>query len=123
MFPQYNGISAAADARGARKKSNGPTKSLSAASNELDARLLISMRLKGMEKGFNDQAESRAIVMHGAPYVSEEMAKKTGRIGRSWGCPAVPRAEAKPIIDKIKRGSMLFIYTPQEDYVSRSSFI
>ena len=82
-----------------------------------------SLRLLGQERGINDAALVRTIVMHGADYVSYDRVKTGTMVGRSWGCPAVPRAEAKPIIDKIKRGSMLFIYTPQESYVSRSSFI
>lgn len=82
-----------------------------------------SLRLLGQERGINDRALERAIVMHGADYVSYDRVKSGTMVGRSWGCPAVPRAEAKPIIDKIKRGSMLFIYTPQESYVSRSAII
>lgn len=82
-----------------------------------------SLRLIGLEKGINDRALERTIVMHGADYISHERARSGAMVGRSWGCPAVPRNEAKPIIDKIKRGSMLFIYTPQESYVSRSAFI
>jgi len=82
-----------------------------------------SLRLKGLERGFNDKAESRAIVMHGAPYVSEQVVKSTGRLGRSWGCPAVSQQEHKKIIDLIKGGSCLFIYAPQEDYLSASSLL
>jgi hypothetical protein len=81
-----------------------------------------SMRLKGMEKGFNDRAESRAIVMHGAPYVSEEVARRTGRIGRSWGCPAVSVKEHKMIIDLVKNGSCLFVFAPEKEYLAASSF-
>jgi hypothetical protein len=82
-----------------------------------------SLRLIGLEKGINDRAMERAIVMHGADYVSYDRVKTGTMVGRSWGCPAVPRAEAKPIIDRIRKGSMLFIYTPQDSYVSRSAFI
>lgn len=82
-----------------------------------------SMKLKGLEKGFNDKAESRAIVMHGAAYVSESMARQTGRIGRSWGCPAVSVAEHKQIIDLLKNGSCLFIYAPEKNYLAQSAFI
>jgi len=78
------------------------------------------MRLKGMEKGFNDQAENRAIVMHGAPYVSEEMARKSGRIGRSWGCPAVSLKEHQQIINLVKNGSCLFVFAPQKQYLAHS---
>ena len=80
-----------------------------------------SMRLKGMEKGFNDQAENRAIVMHGAPYVNEDMAKKTGRIGRSWGCPAVSLKEHQQIINLVKNGSCLFVFAPEKQYLAKSS--
>ena len=79
-----------------------------------------SMRLKGLEKGFNDQAESRAIVMHGAPYVNESFAHKMGRIGRSWGCPAVSLEEHQQIINLIKNGSCLFVFAPQKQYLAHS---
>ncbi|MCU0396328.1 MAG: murein L,D-transpeptidase catalytic domain family protein [Chitinophagaceae bacterium] len=81
-----------------------------------------SMRLHGLEKGINDKALSRAIVMHGAPYVNEQLAR-TGRIGRSWGCPAVSMPEHKEIINTIKGGSCLFIYAPQQQYLARSAYL
>lgn len=80
-----------------------------------------SLRLRGMERGFNDQAESRAIVMHGAPYVNEDIAKKTGRIGRSWGCPAVSVKEHQQIINLVKNGSCLFVFAPLKQYLAQSS--
>lgn len=80
-----------------------------------------SMKLFGMEKGFNDAAENRAIVMHGAPYVNEEIAKRTGRIGRSWGCPAVPVKEHQQIINTIKNGSCLFLFAPEKQYLAKST--
>lgn len=80
-----------------------------------------SMRLNGVEKGINDKALDRAIVMHGAAYVNEALAKNSGRIGRSWGCPAVSMQEHREIIDLIKNGSCLFIYAPQQQYLSNSS--
>lgn len=83
----------------------------------------FSMQLNGMENGFNDQANVRAIVMHGAPYVSESFIKMRGYIGRSHGCPAVPEQLNKPIIDKIKDGSCLFIYSNNKSYLSRSRII
>lgn len=82
-----------------------------------------SLRLKGQEQGFNDQAESRSIVMHGAAYVNQEMASKTGRIGRSWGCPAVSMAEHTAIIDLIKDGSCLFVFAPQKNYAMQSTYL
>jgi len=82
-----------------------------------------SLRLEGLEPGINDKAEERAIVMHGAPYVSESWIRTQGYIGRSWGCPAVPEALARPIIDKIKQGSCLFIYAENAQYQSNSALI
>lgn len=69
-----------------------------------------SLRLRGLDKGLNDQAEPRNIVMHGAWYVSAEHARQYGRLGRSWGCPALPVDSARPVIDAIKSGSFLFAY-------------
>jgi hypothetical protein len=79
-----------------------------------------SMRLFGQEKGFNDLAEKRAIVMHGAPYVNEDIARKTGRIGRSWGCPAVSLKEHQQIINTIKNGSCLYLFAPEQQYLAKS---
>lgn len=81
-----------------------------------------SLQLIGLEKGFNDNAFSRAIVMHGAPYVNEQLAS-TGRIGRSWGCPAVSQKEHREIIDLIKGGSCLFIYAQQPQYLAKSELL
>ena len=79
-----------------------------------------SLKLKGLESGINDLAESRAIVMHGASYVSESFIKKYGRLGRSFGCPSVPTALSKSIIDVIKGGSCLFIYANDSIYLNKS---
>lgn len=70
-----------------------------------------SLKLKGLDKGVNDRAEERYIVMHGAWYVSEEHARRQGRIGRSWGCPALSEAIAPEVIDTIKGGSFVFSYS------------
>jgi len=83
----------------------------------------FSLRLLGEEKGINDNANSRAIVMHSAAYVSEAAIKMQGFIGRSLGCPALPEALNKPIIDKIKNGSCLFLYSPDKSYVSNSPML
>ncbi len=69
-----------------------------------------SLRLEGLEKGINNAARSRAVVIHGADYVHKDFVNKHGRLGRSWGCPALPQSITKPIIDIIKAGSILFIY-------------
>ncbi len=71
-----------------------------------------SMRLDGLEKGINDNARKRAIVIHSASYVSKDFIKKYSRLGRSLGCPALPKDESKEIIDLIKDKSCLFIYHP-----------
>ena len=82
-----------------------------------------SLKLEGLEAGINDNANERAIVVHGADYVSESFIQARGYIGRSWGCPAVPENLSKPIIDKIKDGTCLFIYTPGANYVNRSRIL
>ena len=82
-----------------------------------------SLRLEGLESGFNDRAESRAIVMHGAPYVSRMVAERFGRLGRSWGCPAVRREIARPMIDTIKGGALLFAYYPDQRWLDESRFL
>jgi len=79
-----------------------------------------SLKLEGVEKGINDNAAERAIVMHGSNYVNQSFANAKGYIGRSWGCPAVPAAEAVPIINTLKGGSCLFIYSPDQQYLSHS---
>ncbi len=82
-----------------------------------------SMNLTGVEKGINDKAESRAIVMHGAPYVHESYIRSQGYIGRSWGCPAVPEKWNRPIIESIKNGSCLFLYSNNKYYLKHSSIL
>jgi hypothetical protein len=82
-----------------------------------------SLKLTGVEKGINDNAENRAIVMHGADYVNEAWINTQGYIGRSLGCPAVPRKDAIDIINTIKSGACLFIYAPTQQYVSHSSLL
>lgn len=82
-----------------------------------------SLKLKGLEKGFNDNAYERAIVMHGSDYVNNAFAASNGFLGRSFGCPAVPRKQAKSIINTIKNGSVLFIYHPEEQYLNKSPLL
>jgi len=71
-----------------------------------------SLRLRGMEPGVNDRAEARAIVMHGAAYVGDEVAHELGRLGRSYGCPAVRLAIARPLIDEVKGHTLLYAWYP-----------
>jgi hypothetical protein len=73
-----------------------------------------SMKLQGLEPGRNDAAERRNIVLHGAWYVSADQIRQYGRLGRSWGCPAVSEAVAGPIIDVIKDGSFLYAYASDD---------
>ncbi len=82
-----------------------------------------SLRLKGCEQGINNNAQKRAIVMHGADYVSENFIHRNGFLGRSHGCPAVPANLNKKIIDVIKGGSCLFLYYPSKTYISRSKIL
>ncbi len=82
----------------------------------------LSLKLVGLEKGFNDKAEARAIVVHGAEYVNAARAN-SAYMGRSQGCPAVPQAQAKRIISLIKDGSALFIYHPNQKYLHSSKLL
>ena len=79
-----------------------------------------SLELEGLEKGINDNARSRGIVIHGANYVSERIANGNGVIGRSWGCPAVSKKLSKEIINLLKGGSLLYIYADDELYKEKS---
>ncbi|WP_415764870.1 murein L,D-transpeptidase catalytic domain family protein [Pseudomonas sp. ZB1P45] len=82
-----------------------------------------SLRMEGLEPGFNDNAFERAIVIHGAPYVSPVLARANGRIGRSLGCPAVRPAIAHKLIDSMKDGQLLFSYYPDQRWLKSSSYI
>jgi len=79
-----------------------------------------SMRLEGIEKGWNDNVFSRAIIMHPAGYVSEDHIRQWGFLGRSEGCPAIPEQVDSSIIDAIRDGSCLFIYSPDKRYLHQS---
>jgi len=80
-----------------------------------------SLTLIGLEKDINDNAGKRSVVIHGAAYVSHEYIETYGRLGRSFGCPALPPETASDIIDTIRDGSLLFIYVNNEDYCRNSS--
>jgi len=82
-----------------------------------------SLRLDGVEKGFNDKARDRAIVIHGAEYANENFITSTGRLGRSLGCPALPVDTSKEIIDMIKDKTCLFIFGKDDDYIAKSKLI
>jgi len=83
----------------------------------------LSLTLDGLETGINDKARARAIVIHGADYVSDDFIRAHGRLGRSQGCPAVPVELSDDIIKTIKGGSCLFIYVPKPSYTSNSQII
>jgi len=72
----------------------------------------LSLRLHGLSKGFNESAMRRLIVMHGARYVNPVAALAMGRLGRSWGCPAVRTEVAKPMIDTLKQGQFIYAHGP-----------
>lgn len=82
-----------------------------------------SLRLDGMEKSYNSNIRSRAVVVHGADYVSENWIKKYGRLGRSQGCPALPTDVNKKIIDTIKGGSVMFAHYPDDNYTTASHYV
>lgn len=83
----------------------------------------LSLKLKGLENGFNTNALDRAVVMHGADYVSEDFIRKIGRLGRSFGCPAVPYGVHKDIIETLKNGACLFVFSPNQNYLKKSTFL
>ncbi len=77
----------------------------------------LSLRMHGLEPGFNDKAYRRAIVVHGAKYVGD------GLKGRSFGCPAVPKEDSDELINTIKDGTCLFIYYPSRHYLGKSKIL
>jgi hypothetical protein len=82
-----------------------------------------SLRLDGLEPGFNGHARKRAIVMHGASYVNAQAAASLGRLGRSWGCPALRVAVARDLIDTIRGGGVIFSYYPDAQWLKSSRFL
>lgn len=83
----------------------------------------LTLRLDGIDRGFNDNAMNRYIVMHGGWYVDENFIKKYGRAGRSWGCPALPHTLAGPIINTIKDNSLFVVYYPDDHWFLNSRFL
>ncbi len=69
-----------------------------------------ALLLHGLEKGVNDKALQREIIMHGADYVSEEFIAEHGRLGRSWGCPSIPRGDMALMIRLLADGGLLFVH-------------
>lgn len=82
-----------------------------------------SLRLLGMEKNINDKALRRAIVIHGASYANDGFIQAKGMLGRSYGCPAIPTAHHRAMIDAMKGGSCLFIYSPSKKYLHSSTVL
>lgn len=83
----------------------------------------LALRLQGLDKGFNDKALARGVVLHGSWYVNEQYLNSNGLLGRSLGCPAVPMAEHEQIISSIKEGSCLFMYYPDQNYLHHSTIL
>lgn len=83
----------------------------------------LSLKIRGMERGFNDRANGRNIVVHGSQYVGPDFLQMNQFCGRSYGCPAVPAEESEGIIDVIKEGSCLFVYHPTQKYLARSKIL
>lgn len=82
-----------------------------------------ALRLHGLEKGFNDKADRRNIVIHGSKYVGEDFLKSNKFSGRSFGCPAIPKADVKEVIEDMKGGSCFFIYHPTKKYLTGSKIL
>lgn len=83
----------------------------------------FSLIMEGVEKGINDNAQRRQIIVHGADYATENFIQRTGRLGRSFGCPAVPPEAIRPIVSTIKDGTALFIYFPDANYINHSALL
>ena len=83
----------------------------------------FSLMIAGVEKGINDLAAKREIIVHGAEYATENFVKKYGRLGRSFGCPVLPPEMVKKVIDQIKGGTCLFLYNPDNQYINTSSLL
>ncbi len=82
-----------------------------------------SLNLQGLDHGFNDNAYNRRVVMHGAWYVEPDFIRKAGRAGLSWGCPAIAQTLAKPLINTIKNGTVIFAYFPDKNFLRKSDYL
>lgn len=83
----------------------------------------LSLRICGVEAGYNDKALRRNIVVHGADYAEDGWLRRSGQLGRSYGCPAIPKSQSKEIIETIQNGSCFFIYHPTKIYLKRSKIL
>lgn len=83
----------------------------------------LSLKIQGLEKGYNDKADFRNIVVHGSEYVGADFLRYNACCGRSYGCPAIPAAETPLVIKTIKDGSCIFIYHPSKDYLKNSKIL
>lgn len=83
----------------------------------------LSLKVQGLEPGFNDKAFQRAIVIHGADYIGAQRMNNSSFMGRSYGCPAVPKEESAALINTIKNGTCLFIYHPSKKYLDNSKIL
>jgi L,D-transpeptidase catalytic domain len=83
----------------------------------------LALKIHGLEKGFNDKADRRNIVIHGSKYVGEDYIKSNKYNGRSFGCPAIPKADVKEVIEDMKGGSCFFIYHPTKKYLTGSKIL
>lgn len=83
----------------------------------------LSLRLQGIEKGFNDKALRRNIVIHGSDYAGDDFLDANNYLGRSYGCPAVPEEDVQTIVNTIKEGSCFFIYYPARNYIASSKIL
>lgn len=113
------------DAEFFSNKPNSKTTSLGVylTENSYEGRYGLAVKLQGLENGFNNNAYERFLVIHPAWYVTEDFINKYGRLGRSWGCPAIPYDLVEPIINTIKENSLLVVYYPSEKWLKKSKFL
>ena len=83
----------------------------------------LALRVAGLEEGYNDKALKRNIVIHGADYIGDKRVRRSKYMGRSYGCPAIPRKECNQVINMIKDGSCIFIYHPSTNYLRGSKIL